>query len=97
MAKLVEPTGYYAGGWGISEQQQWAKGKTLSHNGSNGMWYSSVIVAPGLDRAYVVITNSRDFGVTKGVCSEMMTCLIREDLNQKTTSYSDHGIWNSRK
>ena len=86
MVKLVEPTGYYAGGWGVSEDQPWAKGKTLSHNGSNGMWYSSVMVAPGLDRAYVVITNSRDFGVTNGVCSEMMTNLIRVDLNMKTTN-----------
>jgi CubicO group peptidase (beta-lactamase class C family) len=85
MAKLVEPTGYYAGGWGISEHKPWAKGKTLSHNGSNGLWYSSVIVAPELDRAYVVITNSRDFGVTEDVCSKMLSSLIREDLNMKTT------------
>ncbi|MBU8870591.1 MAG: beta-lactamase family protein [Gemmatimonadales bacterium] len=89
MSKLVQPVGYYAGGWGVAESPHWAKGYALSHNGSNGMWYSSMIVAPGLDRAYVVITNSRDFGVTQDVCNEMMAGLIREDLNMKTTNDSD--------
>ena len=79
MARLVEPTGYYAGGWGVSTDQPWANGKMLSHNGSNGTWYSSVVVAPELDRVYVVVTNSRDFGVTKGVCSGVITSLVRAD------------------
>ena len=43
----------------------WANGKVLSHNGSNGIWYTTVIVAPNLNRAFVVSTNSRDFGITK--------------------------------
>jgi CubicO group peptidase (beta-lactamase class C family) len=80
MSKLVQPIGYYAGGWGVTESPPWANGYTLSHNGSNGMWYSSVIVAPGRDRAYVVVTNSRDFGVTEDVCREVLVGLIREDL-----------------
>lgn len=81
MARLVEPTGHYAGGWGVTEPQPWANGQTLLHSGSNGLWYASVVVAPGLDRAYVVITNSRDFGVTEDVCGEMLTSLISVDLN----------------
>ena len=38
-------------------------------------------MAPKLDRAYVVITNSRDFGVTEDMCNDMMGNLIRVDLN----------------
>lgn len=65
------------------ENQPWANGNPLSHNGSNGLYYSSVIVAPGLDRAYVVFANSQDFGVTEDVCGKMMNSLIRIDLDTK--------------
>ena len=52
-----------------------------SDNGSNGILYSSVIGAPALDRAYVVVTNSRDFGETGDLSGEVITRMIREDLN----------------
>jgi len=82
--KLTEPVGshFYAGGWGVAEvvDQPWAKGKVLSHSGSNGIWYTSVIVAPELNRAYIVSTNSRDFGVTGDICNEMIGKLVRLDL-----------------
>jgi len=77
--KLIEPEGFYAGGWGVAEQP-WAKGIVLSHNGSNGNWYATVKVAPKLNRAYVVVTNSRDFSSTAEVCSQMIIKLIRMDL-----------------
>jgi len=77
--KLIEPEGYYAGGWGVSKGT-WAKGTILSHNGSNGNWYATVMVAPKLNRAYVVATNSRDFGVTEDVCNKMIRKLIRMDV-----------------
>jgi CubicO group peptidase (beta-lactamase class C family) len=73
--KLVEPIGYYAGGWGVAEQP-WAKGVVLTHNGSNGIWYATVMVAPKLDRAFVVVTNSRDFISTSDTCGKMITKLI---------------------
>lgn len=76
--KLIEPVGFYAGGWGIIEEQPWARGKVLTHNGSNGIWYATVTVAPGLDRAYVVVTNSRDFGGTEDICREVIRKLINE-------------------
>jgi len=78
--KLIEPIGFYAGGWGVADKP-WAKGDVMSHNGSNGIWYSSVLVAPKLDRAFIVSTNSRDFGNTEDLCSEMITKLIRMELN----------------
>lgn len=79
--KLIEPVGFYAGGWGIIEGRPWAKGKVLTHNGSNGIWYATVIVAPMIGRAYVVVTNSRDFSSTEDMCAETINKLIRIDLN----------------
>jgi len=77
--KLIEPDGYYAGGWAVVEQP-WTKGVILVHNGSNGVWYAEVAVAPELDRAFVVATNSRDFGVTADICKNMMNKLILMSL-----------------
>jgi CubicO group peptidase (beta-lactamase class C family) len=79
--KLVEPVGYYAGGWGVMEEQPWAKGVVLTHNGSNGIWYATVMVAPKIDRALVVVTNSRDFIGTSDICNEMITKLIMINNN----------------
>jgi len=76
--KLIDPVGFYAGGWGIVEDRPWAKGKILTHNGSNGIWYATVVVATKIDRAYVVVTNSRDFGATEDICIEVMSKLIIE-------------------
>ena len=74
--KLVEPVGFYAGGWGVIEDLPWANGKVFTHNGSNGIWYATVLVAPKLNRAYVVVTNSRDFSNTSDICSKMINRLI---------------------
>jgi CubicO group peptidase (beta-lactamase class C family) len=81
LSKLTEPVGFYASGWGITDDLEWAKGKVLTHNGSNGIWYATVLVAPKIDRAYVVVTNSRDFTNTSDVCSKMINKLIKLDLN----------------
>lgn len=80
--KLIEPVGshYYAGGWGVAEKD-WAKGTMLSHSGSNGIWYTSVVVTPQVDRAFVVSTNSRDFGITEDLCVEVMNKLLIMELN----------------
>jgi len=81
--KLITPIGLYAGGWAVlkEEDQPWAKGKVLVHSGSNGIWFTSVMVAPKLNRAYIVATNSREFGSTEGVCMEMLSKLVKMDLN----------------
>ena len=80
--KLIEPVGghFYAGGWGVAEQP-WAKGTMISHSGSNGIWYTSVVVTPKLDRVFIVSTNSRDFGVTGDICFKVMNKLIKMELN----------------
>ncbi len=81
--KLIEPVGVYAGGWVVFQEteQPWAKGIVLVHGGSNEIWYASVMVAPNLDRAYVVVTNSCDFGVTDRVCVEMTNKIAKMDQN----------------
>ncbi len=80
--KLIEPVGnhFYAAGWGVAEYT-WAKGITYNHAGSNEIWYASVIVAPKLDRAFVVATNSCDFGSTRQVCLQIVNKIIRMELN----------------
>lgn len=80
LKKLTEPVGFYAAGWGVIQELEWAKGKVLTHNGSNGIWYVTVLVAPKLNRAYVVATNSRDFSSTSDTCAKMITKLKTIDL-----------------
>lgn len=78
--KLIDPFGFYAAGWGIIQNLPWAWGNVLTLNGSNGIWFATVLVAPKIDRAYVV-TNSRDFGVTENICTEMISKLTKLDVN----------------
>jgi CubicO group peptidase (beta-lactamase class C family) len=85
--KLIEPVDghFYAGGWGVAEYP-WANGITFNHSGSNEIWYASVLVAPKLDRAFVVATNSCDFSSTPNVCLETANKMIRMDL-QRNKNY----------
>jgi len=80
--KLIEPVSghFYAAGWGVTDYD-WAKGITFNHNGSNEIWYATVIVAPKLDRAFVVATNSCDFGSTPNDCLEIMNKMIKMELD----------------
>lgn len=80
--KLIEPVGFYAGGWGVAEHD-WANGITLNHGRTIEIWYALVLVTPKFDRAFVVATNSCDFGSTPSVCTEIMNKLIRMELNIK--------------
>ena len=50
------PESDYAQGWGVAERE-WARGSTLTHNGSNTMWFHTVWVAPGRNIAIVAATN----------------------------------------
>jgi CubicO group peptidase (beta-lactamase class C family) len=77
--KLIEPDGFYAGGWGVLEPP-WAEGVILVHNGSNGIWFANVVVVPAMDRAFIVATNSLDFSVTGDICKNMTNKLIKMSL-----------------
>jgi CubicO group peptidase (beta-lactamase class C family) len=75
MDKLITPTGTYAGGWVVTNRP-WAKGIVLTHTGSNTMWYAVMWVAPKLDRAFIVATNSRDEN-SHAICDQMAGELIQ--------------------
>jgi CubicO group peptidase (beta-lactamase class C family) len=77
--KLITPTGTYAGGWIVTERP-WGNGVVLTHTGSNTMWYAVVWVAPKIDRAFLVVTNSRD-EKSHAVCDQMIGKLIK--INQE--------------
>ena len=48
--------GDYAMGWSV-HQRSWAGGRTLSHSGSNTMWFATVWLAPEKDLAFFAATN----------------------------------------
>lgn len=48
--------GDYHNGW-IHVERQWAKGKALTHSGSNTFWYATLWIAPKAGRGYFTVTN----------------------------------------
>lgn len=73
------PAGEYAGGW-IVTSRPWAGGTTLTHAGSNTMWFCVAWVAPKRNFAVLVATNVAGDGVP-AVCDEAAAALI--GLHQK--------------
>ncbi len=79
--KLVTPSGKYAGGWVIGKRG-WAKGAVFTHAGSNRMWYATVWVAPSLDRAFAVATNSWSER-SHAICDQVIDKLIQIDQRSR--------------
>lgn len=77
--KLIEPVGDYACGW-LVEQRDWTNGNALFHNGSNARWFVAVWVAPEINRAYIVGTNSFDDHTTE-IFDDAQRSLISLDRN----------------
>ncbi|NOX98289.1 MAG: beta-lactamase family protein [Verrucomicrobia bacterium] len=75
--RLIDSDDDYAAGWMVGERS-WAKGITLTHSGSNTMWYAVVWVAPKLNRAFIVATNSMD-EKSAAICDKMIGELISID------------------
>ncbi len=48
--------GGYALGW-VVQDQDWAGGRTIWHNGSNTMWYALLVLIPDRDRGIALVTN----------------------------------------
>jgi len=80
LKQLIEPRGNYAAGWGVYPRS-WARGLALTHNGSNTMWFATVWVAPGINRAYLVATNSADDNSPQ-ICDQIVSQLIEEITNR---------------
>ncbi|MBI5774152.1 MAG: beta-lactamase family protein [Verrucomicrobia bacterium] len=68
----------YALGWGVGERG-WARGKALSHSGSNTMNYIVMWLAPERDFAVIVATNFMSDETTKG-CDEVVGAMIKKFL-----------------
>jgi len=51
--------GDYAFGW-IVVERPWAKGRALTHSGSNTMWYATVWIAPARNAAFLAVANHGD-------------------------------------
>ena len=65
----------YAGGWFVVDDQPWARGPALTHDGSNTMWYASTWIAPGLGRAFVAVSNDAATGAP--ACQRLIPGLIQ--------------------
>ena len=74
---LLDPVGDYACGWNVLDRP-WGKGTVYNHSGSNTMWLSVVWAAPGINRAYLVVTNSLDDSSAK-ICDDIIGKLIAID------------------
>jgi CubicO group peptidase (beta-lactamase class C family) len=72
------PAGEYALGWGVT-QRDWAGGTTLTHNGSNTMWFAVMWIAPAKDAAFVAATNIAGKDAEQA-CDEAVATLIRRTL-----------------
>jgi CubicO group peptidase (beta-lactamase class C family) len=68
----------YAMGWGVAHRD-WAGGRTLTHAGSNTMWYCVVWLSPARDFATLVATNRGGDEAAKG-CDVATGALIQDHL-----------------
>jgi len=80
--KLHQPPEHqtYAMGWS-REARGWAGGDTLSHNGSNTMWFCVVWIAPAKNCAVLVTTNIASDVAGKAcdeACDEAVQALLRK-------------------
>jgi CubicO group peptidase (beta-lactamase class C family) len=68
----------YAFGWIITERD-WAGGRTLTHNGTNTLWFSVVWMAPKKDFAVLVACNQGGKAAEKTV-DDAAWALIQDHL-----------------
>ena len=76
IAELITPESgnEYAGGW-ITTERTWAGGLTLTHAGSNTMWFCVAWLAPKKHFAVIVVTNVAGDDAEKA-CDEAAAALI---------------------
>ncbi len=76
------PPGFeYAMGWIVADRA-WAKGRVLTHAGSNTMWYCVAWVAPEVDLATLVCSNQGGDAAAKA-CDEASWALIQDELARR--------------
>ena len=81
--KLITPTsGNFAAGW-IVAPRPWARGRAITHSGSNASWYTILWIAPVIGQAYVVGSNAADpdpgrtFRMLDGIVTRMIDAYLR--------------------
>jgi CubicO group peptidase (beta-lactamase class C family) len=68
----------YALGWFVANRD-WAQGLTLSHNGSNTLWYADIWIAPTRNAALMTATNTADCpsqGVGFNACDAAISTMV---------------------
>lgn len=65
----------YALGW-VTAERAWGQGPVLTHSGSNTMWYCTVWLAPRIDSAFLVATNTGEPSAA-AACDAAVAALIR--------------------
>ena len=63
----------YGYGWSLHEKE-WAGGRVMAHDGSNGRWYAVIVIAPKRDAAYLVATNTASESAVEA-CGEAIKAL----------------------
>ncbi len=63
----------YGYGWSMHEKE-WAGGRVMAHDGSNGRWYAVIVIAPKRDAAYLVATNAASESAVEA-CGEAIKAL----------------------
>jgi CubicO group peptidase (beta-lactamase class C family) len=78
--KLHTPIGSesYALGWRVLKRT-WAGGRTLTHAGSNTMWYAVMWIAPEKNLALVAATNAATAGAEQA-CDDAVALLLERYL-----------------
>ncbi len=60
-------------------ERPWAKGKVLTHSGSNGLWFAAIWIAPQVDLALLAVTNCGS-GAAPAACDEAVGELLKLQL-----------------
>lgn len=76
LSRLLTPLDgeQYALGWMAPGSRAWAGGPAVLHNGSNTMWFATVVMAPAKKLAFVSVANDAEHGGE--ACSALMSEMI---------------------
>ena len=76
------PNSTYAMGWGVLDHPEY--GRIYTHNGSNTMWLSSIMIAPDLDLVAIVNLNQFDpnlMSVSQTILAEILKKVSADQAN----------------
>jgi CubicO group peptidase (beta-lactamase class C family) len=71
----------YGGGWGLGGRT-WAKGRILTHTGSNTTWTAMVFLAPRIRQGILAITNAASPKAAEG-CDQILQWILRNHMEYR--------------